>query len=65
MNYQIFPASSVLRYITSHPRDMNAELIAAHRDNGKLMPLLASADTIGFGSYFGAHEPQTYGARIY
>ena len=29
-----------LRYTTSHPRDMTAELIAAHRDNSKLMPYL-------------------------
>jgi tRNA-2-methylthio-N6-dimethylallyladenosine synthase len=29
-----------LRYATSHPRDMNAALIAAHRDNPKLMPYL-------------------------
>jgi tRNA-2-methylthio-N6-dimethylallyladenosine synthase len=29
-----------LRYATSHPRDMSASLIAAHRDNPKLMPYL-------------------------
>jgi len=29
-----------LRYTTSHPRDMNAELIAAHGSNPKLMPYL-------------------------
>ncbi len=29
-----------LRYATSHPRDMNSALIAAHRDNPKLMPYL-------------------------
>ena len=29
-----------LRYTTSHPRDMDAELIAAHRDEPKLMPYL-------------------------
>lgn len=29
-----------LRYTTSHPRDMDDELIAAHRDNPKLMPFL-------------------------
>jgi tRNA-2-methylthio-N6-dimethylallyladenosine synthase len=29
-----------IRYATSHPRDMNAALIAAHRDNPKLMPYL-------------------------
>ncbi len=29
-----------LRYTTSHPSDMTDELIAAHRDNDKLMPYL-------------------------
>jgi tRNA-2-methylthio-N6-dimethylallyladenosine synthase len=29
-----------LRYMTSHPRDMSNDLIAAHRDNEKLMPYL-------------------------
>ena len=29
-----------LRYMTSHPRDMNDTLIAAHRDEPKLMPFL-------------------------
>ncbi len=29
-----------IRYTTSHPRDMADDLIAAHRDNGKLMPYL-------------------------
>ncbi len=29
-----------LRYTTSHPNDMNDELIAAHRDNAKLLPFL-------------------------
>ncbi|WP_373504975.1 tRNA (N6-isopentenyl adenosine(37)-C2)-methylthiotransferase MiaB [Aestuariivirga sp.] len=29
-----------LRYMTSHPRDMSDDLIAAHRDNPKLMPFL-------------------------
>ncbi len=29
-----------IRYTTSHPRDMADDLIAAHRDNAKLMPYL-------------------------
>jgi tRNA-2-methylthio-N6-dimethylallyladenosine synthase len=29
-----------IRYTTSHPRDMGEDLIAAHRDNPKLMPYL-------------------------
>ena len=40
-----------LRYTTSHPRDMSDDLIAAHRDQSKLMPYLhlpfqAGADRI-------------------
>ncbi|MBL8598157.1 MAG: tRNA (N6-isopentenyl adenosine(37)-C2)-methylthiotransferase MiaB [Devosia sp.] len=40
-----------LRYTTSHPSDMTDELIAAHRDNDKLMPYLhlpvqSGSDTI-------------------
>jgi tRNA-2-methylthio-N6-dimethylallyladenosine synthase len=31
---------SRIRYTTSHPRDMEDDLIAAHRDNEKLMPFL-------------------------
>ena len=29
-----------IRYTTSHPRDMSDDLIAAHAENGKLMPFL-------------------------
>jgi tRNA-2-methylthio-N6-dimethylallyladenosine synthase len=29
-----------IRYTTSHPRDISDDLIAAHRDNAKLMPCL-------------------------
>jgi tRNA-2-methylthio-N6-dimethylallyladenosine synthase len=29
-----------IRYTTSHPRDMGEDLVAAHRDNEKLMPFL-------------------------
>ena len=29
-----------IRYMTSHPRDMNDDLIAAHAENPKLMPFL-------------------------
>ncbi len=29
-----------IRYTTSHPRDMQEDLLLAHRDNGKLMPYL-------------------------
>jgi tRNA-2-methylthio-N6-dimethylallyladenosine synthase len=34
------PALERLRYTTSHPRDMRDDLIAAHRDQEKLMPYL-------------------------
>ncbi|MCF3945956.1 tRNA (N6-isopentenyl adenosine(37)-C2)-methylthiotransferase MiaB [Acidiphilium iwatense] len=34
------PGLARLRYTTSHPRDMDAALIAAHHDNPKLMPFL-------------------------
>lgn len=34
------PEIKRVRYTTSHPRDMTDELIAAHRDNEKLMPFL-------------------------
>jgi tRNA-2-methylthio-N6-dimethylallyladenosine synthase len=34
------PDLARLRYTTSHPRDMDAELIAAHRDVPRLMPFL-------------------------
>jgi tRNA-2-methylthio-N6-dimethylallyladenosine synthase len=34
------PGLERLRYTTSHPRDMNDELIEAHRDVEKLMPFL-------------------------
>jgi tRNA-2-methylthio-N6-dimethylallyladenosine synthase len=34
------PGLRRLRYTTSHPRDMNEDLVAAHRDLGVLMPQL-------------------------
>src|SRR5689334_17283871 len=34
------PGIERLRYLTSHPRDMSDDLIAAHRDLPKLMPYL-------------------------
>lgn len=45
------PGLARLRYTTSHPADMNADLIAAHRDISQLMPYLhlpfqAGADRI-------------------
>jgi len=34
------PGLQRIRYTTSHPRDMSADLLAAHRDCAKLMPYL-------------------------
>ncbi len=34
------PGLAQIRYTTSHPGDMTGDLIAAHRDNPKLMPFL-------------------------
>ena len=34
------PGIERIRYMTSHPRDMRDDLIAAHKDNPKLMPFL-------------------------
>jgi tRNA-2-methylthio-N6-dimethylallyladenosine synthase len=34
------PGVERIRYTTSHPRDMGDDLIAAHRDNARLMPYL-------------------------
>ncbi|MDJ1158748.1 tRNA (N6-isopentenyl adenosine(37)-C2)-methylthiotransferase MiaB [Chelatococcus sp. SYSU_G07232] len=34
------PGVARIRYTTSHPRDMDEELVAAHRDLGALMPYL-------------------------
>ena len=34
------PGLQRLRYTTSHPKDMNAALIKAHKDNPKLMPFI-------------------------
>jgi tRNA-2-methylthio-N6-dimethylallyladenosine synthase len=36
----VVPGVARLRYTTSHPRDMDGSLIAAHRDLGALMPQL-------------------------
>ncbi len=53
-----------LRYTTSHPNDMTDDLIAAHRDNAKLMPYLhlpfqAGADRI-LGAMNRKHTAQSY-----
>ena len=41
-----------LRFTTSHPRDMDAALIAAHGNNEKAHALFAFAGAIGLGQNF-------------
>jgi tRNA-2-methylthio-N6-dimethylallyladenosine synthase len=57
-----------LRYTTSHPRDMSADLIAAHRDEAKLMPFLHLPVQSGSDSILAAmnrkHTVQEYTALI-
>ena len=50
-----------LRYTTSHPRDMDDELIAAHRDIPQLMPFLHLPVQSGSDAVLRSDEPQTYG----
>ena len=45
------PGLERLRYTTSHPRDMDDELIAAHRDVPKADAVPASAGAIGLGPH--------------
>jgi tRNA-2-methylthio-N6-dimethylallyladenosine synthase len=53
-----------LRYTTSHPRDMTDDLIAAHRDEPKLMPYLHLPFQAGSDRILGAmnrkHKRQNY-----
>jgi tRNA-2-methylthio-N6-dimethylallyladenosine synthase len=57
-----------LRYTTSHPRDMDEHLIAAHRDNPKLMPYLHLPVQAGSDRVLKAmnrrHRAAGYGALI-
>jgi tRNA-2-methylthio-N6-dimethylallyladenosine synthase len=46
-----------IRYTTSHPRDMDDALIAAHRDLPELMPYLHLPVQAGFGPDPQGHEP--------
>jgi tRNA-2-methylthio-N6-dimethylallyladenosine synthase len=50
-----------IRYTTSHPRDMGDDLIAAHRDNPKLMPYLHLPVQSGSGSVLDAMNRQHTG----
>ena len=53
-----------IRYTTSHPRDMSDDLIAAHRDNPKLMPFLHLPVQSGSDSVLAAMN-RRHGAEDY
>ena len=53
-----------LRYATSHPRDMDDDLIAAHRDVPTLMPFLHLPVQSGLGPHAGGDEPQAHRGRL-
>jgi tRNA-2-methylthio-N6-dimethylallyladenosine synthase len=57
------PALRRMRYMTSHPRDMDDELIAAHRDLPALMPYLHLPVQSGSDRILDADEPQAHGRR--
>ena len=59
-----FRALTRLRYTTSHPRDMDDELIAAHRDLPAADALPASARAGGIRPHPQGDEPQAHGRRI-
>src|SRR5665213_655809 len=52
-----------IRYMTSHPRDMGDDLIAAHGEIEQLMPS-ASAGAVGFGSHSRRDEPPAHARRL-
>ena len=52
-----------LRYMTSHPRDMSDDLIAAHRDQPKLMPYLHLPFQAGADRILGAMNRKHTGAE--
>ena len=56
------PGIARLRYTTSHPRDMDDELIAAHRDLPALMPLSASAGAVRLRPHPRGDEPPPHAA---
>ena len=56
------PGIARLRYTTSHPRDMDDDLIAAHRDLPKLMPYLHLPVQSGSDRVLEGDEPPAHGA---
>ena len=53
-----------IRYTTSHPRDMDDDLIAAHGDVPQLMPFVHLPVQSGFRPHPGGDEPQAHGRRL-
>jgi tRNA-2-methylthio-N6-dimethylallyladenosine synthase len=53
-----------IRYTTSHPRDMDETLIAAHRDLPQADAVPASAGAGRFRPDSGGDEPQAYSRRV-
>ena len=53
-----------LRYTTSHPRDMDDDLIAAHADLPALMPYVHLPVQSGSDRILGGDEPQAYASRL-
>ena len=58
------PGLARLRYTTSHPRDMDDELIAAHRDLRGADALSASAGAVGLRPHPQGDEPPPHGRRL-
>ena len=58
------PGIARLRYTTSHPRDMDDDLIAAHRDLPQLMPLPAPAGAVGLRPHPRRDEPPAHARRL-
>ncbi len=58
------PGIARLRYTTSHPGDMEASLVAAHRDLESSDALSAPAGAVGFGSHPGGDESPSHPRRL-
>ena len=58
------PGLARLRYTTSHPRDMDDELIAAHRDLPALMPYLHLPVQAGSDRVLQGDEPPPHRGRL-
>ncbi len=58
------PEIQRMRYTTSHPRDMDDELIAAHRDLPVADAVPAPAGAVGLRPGAGRDEPPAHGRRL-